>query len=205
MHPNPAYRSGDLALLETLIDQVGFGMVFAQTPDGPRVAHTPFLSTGDGAIQFHLSRGNALTKHLAGTTALIVINGPDAYASARWHTDRNTVSTWNFIALELEGTVRAMQPEGTLAMLETMSDRHENRTLGGTPWTMADLTAARKRTLLAGIAGFEMEILAWRDTIKLSQDNSAQDRDQIADGLDANGSAAVAQLMRTLVPGDDRA
>lgn len=204
MHPNPAYRSGDRALLETLIDQVGFGMVFAQTPDGPRVAHTPFLSTGDGAIQFHLSRGNALTKHLAGTTALIVINGPDAYTSARWHTDRNTVSTWNFIALELEGPVRAMQPEGTLAMLETMSDRHENRTQGGTPWTMADLTAERKRTLLAGIAGFEMEILAWRDTIKLSQDNSAQDRDQIADGLDANGSAAVAQLIRTLVPGDDR-
>ena len=45
MHPNPAFRSEDRALFETLIDEIGFGMVFASTPDGPRVAHTPLLST----------------------------------------------------------------------------------------------------------------------------------------------------------------
>ena len=58
MHPNPAFRHPDRALHETLIDEVGFGMVFAQTPDGPRVAHTPILSTGDGAVQFHIARAN---------------------------------------------------------------------------------------------------------------------------------------------------
>lgn len=31
MHPNPAYRSDDRLLLDTLIDAVGFGMVFAAT------------------------------------------------------------------------------------------------------------------------------------------------------------------------------
>src|SRR5690606_17615990 len=79
MHPNPLFRVGDRALLEALIDEVGFGMVFAPTPHGPRVAHVPVVSTGDGAIRFHLARGNALTTHLAGTEALAVINGPDAY------------------------------------------------------------------------------------------------------------------------------
>ena len=58
MHPNPLFRSEDRALLEALIDEIGFGMVFMTTPDGPRVAHTPLLSTEDGAVQFHLSRGN---------------------------------------------------------------------------------------------------------------------------------------------------
>lgn len=64
MHPNPLYRTDDRALCESLIAEIGFGMVFAQTPDGPRVAHTPLLATGDGAVQFHLARSNALTRHL---------------------------------------------------------------------------------------------------------------------------------------------
>ncbi|WP_271439209.1 FMN-binding negative transcriptional regulator [Pontixanthobacter luteolus] len=200
MHPNPAYRGGDRALQETLIDQIGMGMVFMQTPDGPRVAHTPLLSTGDGAVQFHLARGNALSRYLAGENALIVVNGPDAYVSARWYEDRNTVPTWNFVALELEGPIRKMAAEGTLAMLETLSQRHEGRVEGGTPWTMDELTDDRKRRLMSGIAGFEMEVRAWRDTVKLSQDDSASDRTRVAKGLEANGSVAVAELMRTLVP-----
>ena len=94
MHPDPQFRSDDRALLEALIDQVGFGMVFLTTPDGPRVAHTPIVSTGNGAIQFHLSRGNALTRHLDGANALAVVNGPDAYVSPRWYEQRDTVPTW---------------------------------------------------------------------------------------------------------------
>ena len=197
MHPNPAYRNGDRALHETLIEEIGIGMIFAETPDGPRVAHTPLLSTGDGAVQFHLARGNALTKHLAGANGLILLNGPDGYASARWHEDRNTVPTWNFVALELEGSIRRMEPEGTLAMVEAVSNRHEARTKGGTPWTMDDLAADKQQRLLSAIVGFEMEVRAWRDTLKLSQDNSDADREAIAAGLEANGSVAIAQLMRT--------
>lgn len=115
MHPNPLYRTDDRALCESLIDEIGFGMVFAQTPDGPRVAHTPLLSTGDGAIQFHLARGNALARHMEGSTALIVVNGPDAYVSPRWYANRDTVPTWDYVALELEGRVRRMDDEGLQA------------------------------------------------------------------------------------------
>jgi len=83
MHPNPAFRHDDRALLEALVDEIGFGMVFAQTPDGPRVAHTALLSTGDGAVQFHLARGNALAKWLAGGTALVVVNSICGCAAGR--------------------------------------------------------------------------------------------------------------------------
>ncbi len=78
MHPAAAFRSDDRALMASLVEEIGFGMVFATTPDGPRVAHTPLLLTGDGALQFHLARGNALTRHLDGMEALALVNGPDA-------------------------------------------------------------------------------------------------------------------------------
>lgn len=198
MHPNPSFRHGERALHEALIGEIGFAMVFAETPDGPRVAHTPLLSTGDGAVQFHLARGNALSRHLPGNRALIVINGPEAYVSPRWYADPDQVPTWNYVALELEGPVRKMEPEGLLAMLDTLSQRNEARIAEGTPWTMDKMSPAMRDRLLAGIVGFEMEVLAWRDTMKLSQNKKDPERARVIEGLERAGSRAIAQMMRSL-------
>ncbi|GMM93344.1 FMN-binding negative transcriptional regulator [Qipengyuania sp. MTN3-11] len=195
MHPNSAFRSEDRALLEALIDQIGFGMIFLTTPDGPRVAHTPIVSTGDGAIHFHLSRGNALTRHLDGANALAVVNGPDAYVSPRWYEDRDTVPTWDYVALELEGRVRKMAEEGLEALLHRLIERNEER-LSGEPWRAEESSRETWRKLLSGIVGFEMEVLAWRPTLKLSQKQPAAVREAIATGQEASGSPALAQLMR---------
>lgn len=202
MHPNPLFRSEDRALLEALIDEIGFGMVFLTTPDGPRVAHTPLLSTGDGAIQFHLARGNGITKRLEGETALIVVNGPDAYVSPKWYADRATVPTWDYVALELEGRVRKMDGEGLDALLYALIDKQEDRlaeATGSDRWRSEETPPDLWRKLHGGIVGFEMEVLAWRPTIKLSQKKSPTERETIATGHEAAGAPALAHLMRTLV------
>ena len=196
MHPNPLYRTDDRALMESLVEEIGFGMVFAQTPDGPRVAHTPRLSTGDGAVQFHLARGNALSRHLAaGAEALIVVNGPDAYVSPRWYANRDTVPTWDYIALELEGRVRRMADEGLEAFLHAAIAKHEGR-LEGAPWRAEESSQTVWSGLFRGITGFEMEVLAWRPTLKLSQNKTPEERSAIAAGLEAAGHAALAHLVR---------
>ena len=198
MHPNPTFRSEDRGLHEALLDEVGFGMVFASTPDGPRVVHTPLLSARDGTVRFHVSRGNALAKHLDGATALIVVNGPDGYISPRWYVDQDTVPTWDYVALELEGRVRRIDEAGLVGLLEALSERHEGRVQHGIPWTMDKLSDAKRRRLLAGIFGFELEVLAWRPTYKLSQNKPADERERIAAGLDAEGQRGIAKLMRSL-------
>ena len=197
MHPNPLFRSDDRQLFETLIDQIGFGTVFLTTPDGPRVAHTPLLSTGDGAVQFHLARGNALTRHLDGATALVTINGPDAYVSPRWYEDRDTVPTWDYVALEMEGRVRRMADEGLEAFLHAMIAKHEAR-IEGEPWRAEESSDATWSKLFRGIMGFELEVQAWRPTLKLSQKKSPAEREAIAAGQDARGNGAIATLMRGL-------
>lgn len=197
MHPNPLFRTEDRALMEALIDEIGFGTVFLTTPDGPRAAHTPLISTGDGAVQFHLSRGNALTRYLDGAAALITVNGPDAYVSPRWYAERNTVPTWDYVALELEGRVRRMADEGLEAFLHALITRFEDR-IDGEPWRAQEASDSTWAALFRGIVGFEVEVLAWRPTIKLSQKKTPAERATIAAGLETNGSPALAQLMRTL-------
>jgi transcriptional regulator len=198
MHPNAAFRSDDRALIEAIVDEIGFGTVFAATPDGPRVAHTPLVQTGDGALQFHLSRGNALVRHLDGSTALALVNGPEAYVSPRWYGDGEQVPTWNYVAIEMEGRVRKMDRDGMMGLLETLVERQEARLAAGEPWTMAKMPRSKLDALANGIVGFEMEVQAWRPTFKLSQNKPADERERVAAGLEAAGSPAIAQLMRTL-------
>lgn len=195
MHPNPLYRTDDRALCEDLIEAIGFGMVFAATPDGPRVAHTPLLSNGEGAVQFHLARNNALARHLDGATALIVVNGPDAYVSPRWYDNRDTVPTWDYVALELEGRVRRMDDAGLEAFLHAAIAKHETR-LGEEPWRAEESSEKVWSGLFRGIVGFELEVLAWRPTFKLSQNKSPETRARIAEGLAAAGSPALAGWVR---------
>ena len=200
MHPASSFRNPDRALLETMVEEIGFGMVFAQTPDGPRVAHVPLLWTKDGAVQFHLARGNALTKHLNGMTVLAVINGPDGYVSPRWYADPEQVPTWNYVALELEGRVRRMDAEELLGQITALSDKHEARIAAGKPWTMDKLPEAKSRAMQSAIVGFELEVVAWRETMKLSQNKSADERGRVAAGLESEGAAGIAALMRSLAP-----
>ncbi|HSF12314.1 MAG TPA: FMN-binding negative transcriptional regulator, partial [Erythrobacter sp.] len=145
---------------------------------------------------FHLARSNALTRHLDGATGLIVVNGPDAYVSPRWYANRDTVPTWDYIALELEGRVRRIDDAGLEAFLHAAIAKHEGR-LGGAPWLAEESSEAMWAGLFRGIAGFELEVQAWRPTFKLSQKKSADERARIADGLETAGYAALAHRIRT--------
>ena len=195
MHPNSLFRVDDRALLESLVEEIGFGMVFAETPDGPRVAHVP-LVWSDGTLHFHLARGNALTRHIAGRTALAVINGPDAYVSPRWYSDRGQVPTWNYVSLELEGPVRQLEYDGLHGLLVAIGEREEAKIDAGEPWRAEEVPQKLWDGLARGIVGFEMDVRAWRPTFKLSQNKPAEERLRVADALEAQGSPAIAALMR---------
>ena len=191
MHPNPLFRSDDRQLFETLIDQIGFGMVFLTTPDGPRVAHTPLLSTGDGAVQFHLARGNALTRHLDGATALVTVNGPDAYVSPRWYDNRDTVPTWDYVAIEMEGPVRRIADGELDTLLYDLIDTHEHR-IEGERWSAGEASEPTWNGLFKAIVGFELDVRDWRPTFKLSQKRTPAERKTIVAGLAGNGNEALA-------------
>lgn len=200
MHPNPAFRPRQDDLAAMLVREIGFAAIFAGTPDGPRVAHTPVVLSADAAtLQFHLARGNGLTRHLDGATALAVVQGPDAYVSANWYEDAATaVPTWNYVAVEMEGLVRRLDDVKLIAQLDALSALHETRVGENPPWTRDKMDRATFSKLTGAITGFEMRIAAWRPTVKLSQNKDADARDRIAAGIERTGHGALAHLMRGL-------
>ncbi len=198
MHPNAAFRWEDRETMRVFAAEIGFGMLFLATPDGPRVAHVPFVFLDDDRIGFHLARGNALTKYLDAAEALFVVNGPDGYISPDYYGIPDQVPTWNYIALELQGRVRKMDEAALIAQVDALSQTQETRLLPKPQWTRAKMADGLFEKMLRSITGFEMAVTAWRSTAKLGQNKHADVRASAADGAEAAGKKAIAYLMREL-------
>ena len=198
MHPNPTFRWDDRDAMRDFAAEVGFGMLFMTTPDGPRVAHIPFIFLDDDRIGFHIARGNALAKHLDGADGLFVVNGPDGYISPDWYGIVDQVPTWNYVALELQGPVAKMDEAALIAQADVLSENREARLAPKPMWTRDKMADGLFDKMLRGISGFEMTISAWRSTVKLGQNKSMEVRSAAANGAEAAGNRAIAHLMRNL-------
>jgi transcriptional regulator len=199
MHPNAAFRWEDRAAMRALVAEIGFGALFAATPDGPRVAYVPAVWDGDDRLLFHLARGNALTRHLAGATALFTVLGPDGYVSPDWYgLDRNQVPTWNYVAVELEGAVTPLDREALVTQLDALAGQQEARLAPKKPWTRGKMEPSAFDAMLRGITGFALDVRAWRGTTKLNQNKPESARLAAADALTDAGRPAIAHWMRML-------
>lgn len=196
MHPNRAFHWEDRDELRAFAAEIGFGQLFAATPEGPRVAQLPHVWQDDSHIRFHIARGNALTRHLDGATALYVVSGPDAYISPDWYGTGNQVPTWNYLAVELEGPVRKISDDELIEQIEALSDANEARLAPKPSWTIDKMQQGYFDTLLRGIMGFEMKVTAWRGTAKLGQHKAEPTRLAVADALEAQGHDTLANWTR---------
>jgi transcriptional regulator len=198
MHPNAAFRWEDREAMRAFAAEIGFGMLFLTTPDGPRVAHVPFVFLDEDRIGLHIARGNALAKHLDGAEGLFVINGPEGYISPDWYGTPDQVPTWNYVALELQGPVSKMDEAALIAQADALSETQEARLAPKPVWTRDKMANGLFDKMLRGITGFEMTVTAWRSTVKLGQNKTAEVRAAAADGAEAAGNRAIAHLMRNL-------
>lgn len=198
MHPNSAFRWEDRDAARQLVAELGFGALFCATPDGPRVAHVPIVWLNNDTLGLHLARGNGIVRHLDGATAMFVAQGPDGYVSPDWYgLDANQVPTWNYVAVELEGTMRKMDQEALVAQVDLLSATQEGR-LDKEPWTREKMDPAMFNKMSSAIVGFRLEITAWRGTIKLGQNKPDAARLSAADGAEAAGRRGIAHWMRAL-------
>lgn len=198
MHPNAAFRWEDRAAMRELVSALGFGAVFAATPDGPRVAHVPVVWLDDDTLGCHIARGNGIARHLDGATALFVAQGPDGYISPDWYSlGPDQVPTWNYVAVELEGTMRRMDDAALIDQLDRLSAEQEARLAPKAPWTRDKMDAKLFGQMTRAIIGYRLEIQGWRGTRKLGQTKPEPARLAAADGAEAAGRRAIAHLMRT--------
>lgn len=196
MHPDPAFGWNDKAAMRALVERVGFGTLFAQTSEGPQCAHVPALFLDEDRIGFHLSRHNALAQELAGCRALFVVQGPHAYISPDWYGMTDQVPTWNYAAVELDGTVTAMDRDALIALIDGVSAHHEARLAPKAVWTRDKMRDGLFDRMLGGITGYALHITQWRGTLKAGQNKPQAARAAVAEMLAQRGESGMAALMQ---------
>lgn len=195
MHPNRAFRA-DHAMLDWAAG-IGLAHIFVMTEEGPAVVHAPVVRHGASALRFHMARGNRAFAALDGARIVASIAGPQGYITPNWYLDgRQQVPTWNYIAVEIEGVARLLDEDALIDQLDALAFEHEPRVIPDNPWTRDKMDEDRFRAMLRAIAAFELSIGAVRETVKLSQNKSADDRASVIAGLVASGNDALAQAMR---------
>ena len=196
MHPNPGFAWEDRDEMLAFVAEISFSTIFLSSENGPRVAHVPVTVEAPDRLRFHLARSNRAASGLDGSEVLLSCLGPDAYVSPDWYGTPDQVPTWNYLAVECEGTARQLGEDDLVAQLDRLSAAHEARLAPKTPWTRAKMTPSRFEAMLRAIACYEIQVRELRGTRKLGQNKKPAERDGALAGLAAAGRTDMAELMR---------
>jgi len=196
MHPATDFKTLDEARLLAHLDRHPL-VTLAAAPHGrPYVAHAPVVPRridGRLVLDFHLSRGNALSADLAkGFPAVMVSLGPDAYVSPDWYEAADQVPTWNYVSVEAEGAVTALDDAGLVQLLDDLSAQEEARLAPKPPWTRGKMSPGRFESIMRGIIGARLTVERFEGTFKLSQNKPEADRAGVVAAL---GDHPLGRLM----------
>jgi transcriptional regulator len=193
-----------LDVLQEAIRASGLATLVTAGPGGLDASHLPFMldpTPGPlGRLIGHLARANPQWQEPAGSQeALAIFLGPDAYVTPSWYvTKRETgkvVPTWNYLAIHAHGRLNFIRdPDRLLEIVTRLTDRHE--ATRPSPWTVSDAPTEYVETLLKEIVGIELTITRLEGKWKASQNRSEPDRDGVAEGLEREGRAGLASLVR---------
>jgi transcriptional regulator len=157
---------------------------------------------GHGRLLGHLARANPQWQSLsAGTVALAIVHGPQAYISPSWYpaTARHgrVVPTWNYITVHFTGPLTIhTDPEWLRTVVTRLTSQHE--AARPQPWAVGDAPPGYVDGQLRAIVGVELLIASVEAKYKLSQNRDAQDQAGAVAGLRSEpgaGASAVADAM----------
>ncbi len=205
MHPNPAFRQTPADDNLTFARTRAFGILSVNGPEGPLMAHVPFLLWHDAShADLHLARSNPIARAGLPLPAVIAVSGPDAYVSPDFYGSHeqvpDQVPTWNYVAVHLRGVLEALPIEAMRDHVDALSRQHEGRISGKTPWVSTKMTPGAMDRMMRMILPFRLRITSVDGTWKLNQNKPTDVRLRAADALAAGdpGAQAIAALMQRL-------
>lgn len=177
-----------------------FAILVSQTADGPFATHLPLAirqNENQVILRGHVAKANPHWQHLESQPqALAIFHGPHAYISPGNYTIHESVPTWNYGAVHAYGEARVFsEPEQLLPMLHDLISTFEARY--AEQW--AGFSDEYRQRMLSHIVGFEIRVTKIEAKLKLSQNRTKQEQDNVIASLSQSADTAIsgtARLMR---------
>ncbi|MDO5496079.1 MAG: FMN-binding negative transcriptional regulator [bacterium] len=198
--PN-SYQFPEEGYREFVAEQVGAHFVTHTEAGGLESTLLPIVWEKDRVL-IHMAADNPQSQHLSdGDEALLIVQGPQAYVSPRWEAVRELtrpmVPTWNYLQVQLRGTIAVRnEEEFLLRAMGKLTNQEENKRED--PWRVHELPIANVHAAMPRIVGVEVAVTSVEGKAKLSQNHSAENRRGQIAGLRERGRAqdlAIADAM----------
>lgn len=180
--------------MHRLLRQYPLGTWVLATEQGLQAHHLPFwldTDAGDqGCLRAHVARANPVWQQLDGRAGLVIFQSTDTYVTPAWYPSKRehgkVVPTWNYSAVHVQGTARAIEDRDWLhRLVQQLTDAREAQQ--PKPWQVADAPDDYIERMLGAIVGIEITITAWLGKRKAGQNRTAPERAGLAQGLRAQG------------------
>lgn len=210
------FREADRDKLLAFMRENSFAILVTQYAGAPFATHLPLVIEAEAdnvVLKGHVAKANpqwqgfvfdniALTQPLSKgegseSGALVIFHGPHAYISPAHYENKQSVPTWNYIAVHAYGVPRIVDAKE--AMLDAMMAQYEPAQLE--QWH--GQSEKYKAGMLAGIVAFEIVVTRLEGKTKLSQNRPEGDRRRVIESLSQSADPTikgVALQMRTEQP-----
>lgn len=151
-----------------------------------------------GALSGHVARANPIWNDIANNVEVLAIfHGPDAYISPSWYPTKaatgKVVPTWNYAVAHAYGTLRVIDDASWLRThLEMLTA--QNEAMFAEPWRIDDAPSDFTENLIGAIVGIQIAITRLSGKWKVSQNQSAENRAGVVNGLHARGGMDAAEM-----------
>jgi len=130
-----------------------------------------------------------------------LFTGAHCYVSASWYTTRGLASTWNYMSVQVRGSMRWFDENETMELVRELTHQYENGQ--EKPELLEDMPDDYVNEHVKAIVGFEIKVTSLDATFKLSQNRDNESYKNIVTQLMATDdiqSIIVAGEMMKLRP-----
>ncbi|MBD8035952.1 FMN-binding negative transcriptional regulator [Solibacillus sp. A46] len=192
------YLLKDEQKIRQFIKEYSFASFISMHDGVPAATHLPlYLSADHQDLYGHFARANPQWKDIEGQQVLAIFSGPHSYISSSWYETKDSVPTWNYVAVHVNGSIQFLKDEKEIRLsLHHLIDKYE------TPNSTYDVNAVDSNymnSLLKGIVPFKLHITSIEAVAKLSQGHSKERQGLVIEELlkRNNGfDVEIAKLMK---------
>ena len=195
MYVPHAFRENDVEKLVGFMRAHSFATLVSVLEGVPFASHIPLVVRWrEGVVQLlgHVAKANPHWKAVGDGESLAIFTGPHAYISPSLYEKRESVPTWNYIAVHAYGVpriltladLRELLTEMLDAIIDTYDPAYRDQ------WN--EQSDRFREGMLNGIVGFVMTVTRLEGKYKLSQNRSSADQRTVAHALLQSADPTIA-------------
>jgi transcriptional regulator len=176
-----------------------FAILVSTTDEGPYATHLPLFVQAEGdrvTMRGHVSKANPHWRYLEQQPqCLAIFHGPHSYISPGNYTARESVPTWNYAAVHVDGAAKLFSSETELhgmlyELVETFEPSYRRQ------WE--ELSPKYRENMLRQIVGFEIVATKIEGKFKLSQNRTKEDQANVIASLENSNDSAISGVARMM-------